>query len=88
MDIRKEALLAVAWGCHTSFHKGICAPGDMFKVHCSQNGCVYLIPNHDHGIDYFFGSTMTFIGDYLNDHEISWRVVVLYDSVAIKLIYG
>lgn len=80
------SLLAVAHDCHTSFHKDFCAPVDLFEVHDSHNGCVYLLPNHDRGIDYFFGTTMSFIGDYLNDHGISWRVVVLYGSVAIKLI--
>lgn len=88
MDLRKEALLAVAHSCHTSFHKEMCTPVDLFEVHDSHNGCVYLIPNHDRGIDYFFGSTMTFIGDYLNDHGISWRVVSLNGSVMIKLLYG
>lgn len=88
MDIRKEALLAVAHSCHTSFHKEMCTPVGLFEVHDSHNGCVYLIPNHDRGIDYFFGSTMTFIGDYLNDHGISWRVVSLNGSVMIKLLYG
>lgn len=87
MAIRKEALLAMAHECHTSFHKDICAPVDLFEVHDSHNGCVYLVPNHDRGIDYFFGGTMTFIGDYLNNRGISWRVVVLYGSVAVKLLY-
>lgn len=87
MNIRKEALLAVANDCHTSFHKEMCAPIDLFEVHNSHNGCDYLIPNHDRGIDYFFGSTMTFIGDYLNNHGISWRVVSLNGSVMIKLLY-
>lgn len=88
MDRRKEALLAVANDCHTSFHKDMCAPVELFKVHDSHDGCIYLIPNHDRGIDYFFGSTMAYIGDYLNNHDISWRVVVLNDSVALKLFYG
>lgn len=88
MDIRKEALLAVAHSCHTSFHKEMCTSVDLFEVHDCHNGCVYLIPNHDRGIDYFFGSTMTYIGDYLNNHGISWRVVSLNGSVMIKLLYG
>ena len=88
MDIRNEALLAVAHSCHTSFHKEMCTPVVLFEVHDCHNGCVYLIPNHDRGIDYFFGSTMTYIGDYLNNHGISWRVVSLNGSVMIKLLYG
>lgn len=86
MALTRSYLLAVANNCHTSFHKDICAPVDLFEVHESHNGYIYLVPNHDRGIDYFFGETMTFIGDYLNSHRVCWRVVVLYGSVAIKLL--
>ena len=86
MALLKYQLLAVANDCHTSFHKGMCSPVDLFKVHDSHNGCVYLIPNHDRHIDYFCGDTMTFIGDYLNSHRVLWSVVDLYGSVAIKLL--
>lgn len=87
MAIRKEALLAMAHDCHTSFHKDICAPVNLFEVHDSHDGNIYLLPNHDRGIDYFYGTTLTFIGDFLNSHDVSWRVVVLYGSVAVKLLY-
>lgn len=87
MDYMKYRLLAVANDCHSSFHKDICAPVNLFEVHDSHDGNIYLLPNHDRHIDYFFGGTMTFIGDYLNNHGISWRVVVLYGSVAVKLLY-
>lgn len=86
MAIRKYELLAVAHNCHTSFHKEYCSPVDLFEVHDSHDGYVYLLPNHDRGIDYFFCGTITFIGDYLNNRGITWRVVVLYSSVAIKLL--
>lgn len=85
MALLRYQLLAVAHDCHTSFHKDMCSPVDLFKVHDSHNGCVYLLPNRDRGIDYFFGSTMTFIGDYLNDRCIKWKVVSLDGSVVIKL---
>lgn len=85
MAIKRLSLLAVAHDCHTSFHKDMCSPVDLFKVHDSHNGCVYLLPNRDRGIDYFFGSTMTFIGGYLNYYGITWKVVSLDGSVVIKL---
>lgn len=87
MAIRKEALLAMAHDCHASFHKDICAPVNLFEVHDSHDGNIYLLPNHDRGIHYFYGTTLTFIGDFLNSHDVSWRVVVLYGSVAVKLLY-
>lgn len=88
MDYIKYRLLAVARDCHASFHKDLCTTVDLFEVHDSHNGCVYLIPSHDRGIDYFFSTTMTFIADYLNSHDVSWRVVSLNGSVMIKLLYG
>lgn len=86
MDIRKEALLAVANDCHTSFHKEMCAPCDYFGVFGSFDGCVYLLPNHNRFIDYFDGNTLTFIANYLNSHEVTWRVVYKFGSLAIKLL--
>lgn len=86
MAIRKEALLAMAHECHTSFHKEMCSPVDLFKVDVFPDGYIYLVPNHDRGIDYFFGGTMTFIGDYLNNHGVCWLVVWRSDSVAIRLL--
>lgn len=86
MALTKSQILAVAQGCHTSFHKGMHAPVNLFEVHVSHDGYIYLLPNHDRGINYFFGDTLTFIGDYLNNHRVCWRVVVLYGSVAIKLL--
>lgn len=86
MALTKSQLLAVAYNCHTSFHKDLCLPVDLFEVHESHDGYVYLVPNHDRSIEYFNGNTMTFIADYLSSHRVLWRVVVLYASVAIKLL--
>ena len=83
----KSYLLDVAQACHTSFHKDTCAPVDLFEVHNSYDGFVYLVPNHHRGINYFFGDTMMFIGGFLNDRHILWRVVNLHGSAAIKLLY-
>lgn len=85
-EFTKSQLVSVAHDCHTNFHKDVCAPVDLFEVHESHDGYIYLVPNHDRHIDYFFGATMTFIGDYLNNRGVTWRVVCLYASVAIKLL--
>lgn len=62
----KYDLLGVAHDCHSSFHLDMCSPVDLFVVHVSHNGFVFLLPNHDRGIDYFFGTTMAYICDFLN----------------------
>lgn len=81
-----DKLLAVAKYCHTSFHKEMCSPVDLFKVEVFPDGYIYLVPNHDRSINYFSGGTMTFIGDYLNSHGVCWLVVWRSDSVAIRLL--
>lgn len=81
----KYDLLGVAHDCHSSFHLDMCSPVDLFVVHVSHNGFVFLLPNHDRGIDYFFGTTMAYICDFLNKKGVTWRVVLWYGSVAIRL---
>lgn len=80
-------LLDVAHDCHSCFHLDMCSPVDLFIVHVSQDGLVLLLPNHDRHIDYFYGSTMTYIADFMNNHGVSWSVVLWYGSIAIKLIH-
>lgn len=87
MDIRKEDLLAVAKDCHTSFHNEMCAPIDLFLVRDNCDGFVYLVPNQVRNINHFFGSTMSFISDYLNNHGVTWSVAPWFGSVAIRLWY-
>lgn len=87
MVTNHDKILVVAIDCHTSFHKQMCAPVDLFLVHDSKDGFVYLLPNKKRHVDYFFGNTMTFIGDYLNRHGVTWNVVPWFGSVAIRLWY-
>ena len=86
MALTKSQLLDVAQSCHTSFHKYFCAPVDLFEVRETFNGDIYLLPNHERGINYFYGETMTFIADYLYSHHVLWRVISLDGSVMIKLL--
>lgn len=80
-------LISVANACYANFHKDICAPVDLFQVHESHDGFVYLLPDHFHGMVYFSSDTITFIVHFLNNKGIPFRVVDLYGSVAIKLLH-
>lgn len=86
MDYMKYRLLAVANDCHTSFHKEMCTPCDLFEVFIRFNGSIYLIPYRTRYITHFLGSTMTFIADFLNKRGVSWEVVNFGGSVAISLL--
>lgn len=80
-------LLAVANDCHTSFHKEMCTPCDLFEVYIRFNGSIYLIPYRTRYITHFLGSTMTFIADFLNKRGVSWKVINFGGSVAVELLY-